>query len=196
MTDPEKAFLATLYRMDCPETTELGEYHLGLQESTRRAAIQQHLKSCPHCTRELAEMAHFLEQLQPELEVPLAERVRVLVARLVSGAGFAAGLAPSPAYAQRGATQPLRIYQAGAAQLTLETTALPGDPQRRVLLGLLVGLESGGMLAGLWRAGEKLTSTALDELGNFTLEAPAPGVYDLILSNPTLEIHVQELDIS
>jgi hypothetical protein len=52
------------------------------------------------------------------------------------------------------------------------------------------------MLAGLWRSGEKLASTQLDELGNFTLEAPAPGVYDLILTHSAVEIHVQELDIS
>lgn len=44
---------ARLYRFFCPSSDLLMEYRLGFLEPDQRAAIAEHLATCPHCAREL-----------------------------------------------------------------------------------------------------------------------------------------------
>ena len=41
---------AGLYRHDCPATTDLGEYQMGLLPQAQAVIIGQHVEDCPHCT--------------------------------------------------------------------------------------------------------------------------------------------------
>ena len=52
----EQALTAQLYRITCPSSEELGEYHLHMLPAEQTTAVAQHLRTCPHCTRELAEL--------------------------------------------------------------------------------------------------------------------------------------------
>src|SRR3954452_18000505 len=51
-----------LFRMFCPTSEELTAYQQGLLNGDHQARISEHLKECPHCTREF----NLLEQLSRE----------------------------------------------------------------------------------------------------------------------------------
>ena len=192
VSDLEDKLTAMLYRSFCPDTTELGEYQFELLDEDRAASIRQHLLECPHCTRELNQLRQYLEDLSPDLEYSLAEKVKIWVARLVPDFG-GAGPAPSPAFALRGESKKLLLFQAGDAQLTIEMQEHPRQPGWRSLLGLVFGIDPDGLQAHLWQEGRKLASSEVDELGNFAFPHLDAGRYELILSKPEFEIHVQEL---
>lgn len=198
---------ARLYRITCPSPEELGEYHLGMMPSDRAEAVTQHLAECPHCTREVAQLRDYLAELAPDRELgPLErvkdqveERVRVLVARLVSGGP---GSSPSgqpalaPAHAGiRGEEGGLYLYQADDVQIAIEIQDDAKRPGRKAILGLTMGPESSEGLAFLWRAERRIAVVPVDELGNFVIPDLTPGSYELFLGGPEVEIHIQELQI-
>ena len=197
---------ARLYRIACPSPTELGEHHLDVLPRDRTAAMAQHLAECPHCAREVAQLKGYLAELAPSLELgPLErvkERVRVLVARLVNG-GLGGGLlnqpALAPAYAgvrgEHGEKEGPYLYQADGVQVAIEVQDDAGRPGRKVILGLVVGAEPGGLKVHLWQADQRVAVVPVDELGNFVIPDLALGSYELILSGPEVEIHIQELRI-
>ncbi|MEM7532280.1 MAG: hypothetical protein AAF639_08890 [Chloroflexota bacterium] len=53
---------------DCPSTTELGEYHLGLMESMDHVRIQEHIRQCGNCLEQLNSLAEFMLQAQPVIQ--------------------------------------------------------------------------------------------------------------------------------
>jgi anti-sigma factor RsiW len=72
-----------LYRVTCPTPMELGDYHLGLLPPPQVLVIAQHVRECPFCRREVAELEDFMGEQAPE--VSLLGAARVLIARLVRG---------------------------------------------------------------------------------------------------------------
>jgi hypothetical protein len=192
-----------LYRFTCPSPVELGEYHVGLLPRDQAAAVARHLAECPHCTREVAQLKDYLAELAPALEPSplerIKERARVLVARLVNG-GLETGLlgqpALAPAYAGlRGQEKEPYLYQADDIQVAIEIQEDAEQPDRRVLLGLVIGTEPTGVEAHLWQVDQRVAVVSVDELGNFVIPDLAPGSYELILSGAELEIHIQELQV-
>ena len=119
---------ARLYRFDCPSPGELGEYHLGTLSGDQAAALAQHLDGCPRCAGEVAQLGGFLDDMAPDLELGslerARERVRVLIAHLVSGglgSSFLAQPALAPAYAGlRGEEGEPFIYEADQVQVVIE----------------------------------------------------------------------------
>src|SRR5512143_2560935 len=87
MADFEDRLRARLYRANCPSSLELGEYHLNLVSPSRKLVIAQHLRTFPHCTREVAQLEDFLRILAPDREEGLFGPARVIIARLVGPAG-------------------------------------------------------------------------------------------------------------
>lgn len=194
---------AQLYRVICPSPVELGEYQLGVLSPAQAEVVAQHLAECPHCTREVAQLKDYLVELTPALEPSplerIKERARVLVARLVNGglkAGLLAQPALAPAYAGvRGKREEPYLYQADDVQIAVEVQDDAERPDRRVILGLIIGMEPAGLEAHLWQAEQRVAVVSVDELGNFVISDLAPGSYELILSSPEVEIHIQELQI-
>jgi hypothetical protein len=193
-----------LYRLACPSTVELGEYHLGVLPPEQAEAVAQHVAECPHCSRELAQLEGYLAELAPALEPgPLeraGEQIRVLIARLLdrnSGRGPFGQPAVAPAYAGlRGDEEEPLIYQAEDVQVVIQIQQDVERPERKTILGLVVGLgENQELEAHLWQAGQRITVAAVDELGNFVMSDVVSGSYELILSGPEVEIHVQALEI-
>ncbi|MCB9420732.1 MAG: carboxypeptidase regulatory-like domain-containing protein [Ardenticatenaceae bacterium] len=192
MEDIEKRLAAQLYRVTCPTPTELGEYHLHLISGTQADTIRQHLHICPHCQAELSQLQAYLTDLTPDVERSLSERVQIWIARLIP-AGTMGGGALQPALALRGQDDGPLMYEAGAAQLTLEVQDDPEKVGARAVLGLLIGVETVETVAHLWQNAQKTAQIPVDEIGNFTFTGLAPGRYELIVSGPDFEIHVQEL---
>lgn len=195
----QQGLTAKLYRVSCPTSSELGEYQLGRLGAKRSAMISQHLAECPHCARELAQLVTFLGDLsadeQPGLLERAVEKIRVVVARLVSGpegAGLSAGLAPALAGIRGDDLEPY-IFAAGDAQIAITIADDDARPGQYMLIGLVTGADGGQLQAHLWRDGALITSAALDDTGNFAFSGLTPGRYELILSGPDIEIYVQEL---
>ena len=92
---------SVLYRIDCPDSRQIGEYYLNLLPAEQREAIRMHLARCPHCAGELADLANFLgdSPLPAEETPPSRPNLQILWealdARRVIGRFFA-GEAPSP----------------------------------------------------------------------------------------------------
>lgn len=185
MPDLEQRLTRKLYRIDCPDPLELGEYRLETLPEARRSQIAEHLEICPHCSKELASLDNYLESLAPELELSLTERVRVWIAQLLDTGSETW----SPAFGTRGDSGGSRVltYQAGEAQATLEIQVEVDGT--RVLLGLVIGLDPQGYKAFLEQDGEIRQQSSLDELGNFVLNGIQPGVYDLVLRADEVEIY-------
>src|SRR5690348_13938710 len=76
-----------LYRLPCPTSIELGEYHLGVLDRGRAEEIARHLEDCPLCRAEIARLSSYLGQLAPEIEGARMTPARVVIARSVAGAG-------------------------------------------------------------------------------------------------------------
>ena len=193
---------ARLYRFDCPPAAELGEYHFGLLSSDQAEAIAGHLAFCPHCAAEIAQLEGYLADLAPDLELGFLEKaaahIRVLVARAVNGGmGLDVLVQPAPALAGlRGDEGDSFIYEADGVQVVIEFYQDADRPERMTILGLVVGLDDPGQLdAHLWHAGQRITNVAVEELGNFTIPGVSPGSYELILSGPEVEIHIQDLEV-
>jgi anti-sigma factor RsiW len=185
---------ASLYRLDCPASAELGEYQVGVLAQPQMAAIATHLAECPHCRAEVAQLQGYLADLAHPVEPSIVERAKVLVARLLSGGGVS-GPALTPALAGlRGGDAPL-VYEAGDAQLTLTVEAPEQAPERRTLFGLLIGAELPGARVQLWQATRLAGETTIDAAGNFVLANLDASGYELVISNRELEIHVQDVNL-
>lgn len=185
---------AALYRATCPDSLELGEYHLGNLGEDRSELIRLHLADCPHCTLELSQLESFASDTALDFEPSLAERVRVWIAkRMPERDDIRSGMAP--ALALRGDDEGPLFYEAGDAQLTIEIQDDPDEPGRRSLLGLVMGADPKDLQVHLWFDGERVASVAVDDLGNFRVSGLASGDYKLILAGPSIEIHIQELTI-
>ena len=150
-----------LYRITCPSPLELGEYHLGVLPPAQTEPITRHLRECPHCTGEVAQLADYLAELEPslghDLLAQIEERVRVLVARLVSG-GPLGGPALAPAFAPvRGTDRGPLTYQAEDIQVVIEVQQQATRPDLGMILGLVIGWDTPQELqAHLWRAEQRL----------------------------------------
>jgi hypothetical protein len=192
----QQALMGRLYRHECPPALALGEYHLGLLPPNEAAAVKAHLAACPHCRREVAELDAYLDGLQPSLADHLVDRtveqLRLVIARLLSPPGPAL----SPAYAGvRGEEQAPALYEAEEIQIAIEIEDDVDVPGRKVILGLVLGAESPGGEALLWQTGRPIAAAPLDELGNFVIPDIAAGSYDLIVTGPRVEVHIENLDV-
>jgi hypothetical protein len=203
LASAQRLATARLFRAACPSALELGEYHLGMLPAASTTAVQQHLATCPHCTGELAQLAAFMDSPDPYLHpapwTTLRQQVNVLVARLASGMQ-ASGLFGSPALAPalaglRGAAGGPLTYEAGDAQIILETQRDGQRVERYTLVGLVMGMDGQALQATLWREEQRIVSVAVDDLGNFTMHDLTPGQYELILAGPRDEVHIQSLHV-
>ena len=199
----EETFLtAQLYRVQCPTSLELGEYVLHLLSGPRQNEIKRHMTSCPYCEAEASQLQDYLKQLSPAnqrngLETAV-ERVRVLVARLLSGPGDA--LMPpvlQPAMAGiRGTSAAPQVFEAGDFQIVIETQDDLTQPGTHSLLGLLLGeAPPENFEVQLWREGTFIAKDKVDAFGNFNFEGLESGAYDLKLLHSELEIRVNTLKL-
>ena len=138
-----------------------------------------------------------MRDLAPEPGV--REQVKVRMARLVSGTGKdrprgAGPLAPAVA-GIRGEYDEPYIYQVDEIQVAIEVQADVEQPDRKVLLGLITGLEARPLTAQLWQDEQSITTAAIDESGNFTIPHLISGQYALILNGPEVEIQIQALEV-
>ena len=185
-------FLA-LYRYTCPDSIELGEYQLGMLAGESKRRVEWHLRSCPRCQEEVQQLQTYLDSLAGDLEIPFSSRLKTWVARLLPADAFGRGL--TPAFGVRGNTGQVIAYQAGEAQLSLFVQEDPTQPDRRSVLGLLIGVPPEEVQVSLFMKGRQLQTAPVDDLGNFVLSAIKKGEYELVLRGSTFEIDASPLVI-
>ena len=186
---------AKLYRVACPSSIELGDYHFGLVSTSQAVTIARHVSECPHCQREVAQLRDYLRgELAPPFEVGPLERIKVLVARLVTGPDRASTLAGI-----RGeATGPI-TWEADGVLIVLDIQ--PAADGRSRILGQVAADDQDywtGARVELRQAGELRTTVTVDDLGAFRCEAVSPGPAEILITpsrgSPVLVPNVEIVD--
>ena len=199
-----------LFRMFCPTSEELAAYQQGLLNGDQQVRISEHLKECPHCTRELNLLEQLAGETLPARSPPAANgtsaamrnnaqpgKLRQIAAKLIPLAKpfpSAYGALRGPSLASQYA------YHAENLQLTLGVQRVVSRADRRVIHGALeLDDELYDVFSGATAClshNETLIRTAeLDELGKFVLDDLAPGTYQLALRLPDREVIVEALSL-
>ena len=166
-----------LYRINCPSSLELGEYHLHMLPASQMLMTGQHVRECPHCTRELAQLEEFfLGDLAP-MENSLLGQAKVLIARLVGGS---AGESTPTFAALRGEVKGPITLEADGIVIVLD---IQQTTEGRVnILGQVAADDQDqwtGALVELLQENELQSSTTVDDLGAFHSEGIMPGSKEL-----------------
>ncbi|MBN1874094.1 MAG: zf-HC2 domain-containing protein [Anaerolineae bacterium] len=184
------ALLETLlYRQACPAVEMLALYQLNLTTPVERLVIAAHVRDCPHCQRELDELAQ--NDDTSSLFDRLRQGVGVLIAAPVS-------TFRQPATSLRGETPPLLRFRAG--DLEIHLSQQPGHSLgQRTLLGRLTSLATvtppePGTEIWLWRS-DFASATVIEADGIFTFENVEPGQYSLGLEWQGTAVSVPEVEI-
>jgi hypothetical protein len=196
----QKRLRVQLFRVACPPSLELGEYQAGLLDTEQATLMQQHLATCPHCTRELSELQGYLDRLPPVFAPDrweqLKTQTRVLVAQLVDALSNLAGPTLAPV-GIRGEAERQLVYEAEDVQVILEVQPDAEQLDRKVILGLILGLNplQTPVTLHLWQEAKEIATTTVDEAGNFVFVHLPTGRYELILRGDEIEIYIQGLNV-
>jgi hypothetical protein len=189
----QKRLKSRLFRAACPPSLELAEFYLRTLPTPQMLAISPHVRACPHCTREIAQIAEFMgaeavqwERRQPE---PVLEPMQMLLARLVEGPSSALG-------ALRGESRSVTLEVDGA----VVTFMMQPAPNGKVsVLGQVAAEEQDvwtGAVVTLQQADAPRQTTAVNDLGAFSFETVQTGTAEFtILSLHNLSIKIPPLDI-
>jgi hypothetical protein len=172
----QERLTSRLYRVNCPSSMELGEYHLRMLPAPRMLVVAQHLRECPHCAREVAELQGFVSDLEPTAEGGLLQKARVLVARLLSPGDPAF----APAMALRGESKGPLTFAAEGIVIVLDIQ--PTTEGRTNILGQVAADSQDqwtGALVELRRGNQLKMSSIIDDLGAFRCEGVMPGQLEL-----------------
>jgi hypothetical protein len=187
-----------LYRVLCPSSDQLLALQQGWLDSSQTAQFENHVSSCPHCA---ADMRLLIEAGAIQTTAPPTplNRLRKVIAELImpptisplaSAYGALRGAANGGQYA----------YRAENIQLMIDVERAVAHPGYMILLGLLLPDDSiadrlESTTASLLHDDTIISSTLLDELGNFVIEDIAPGDYSLSLRLPDREVVVEALSL-
>lgn len=163
-----------LYRITCPTPMELGNYHLGFLPGPQKLVVAQHVRECPLCRREVAELEEFLG---PQItDDGLLGTAKVLIARLIGGES---GFMPSHA-ALRGEVKGPLTFEADGIVIVLDIQQVDGGMVN--ILGQVAADDQDqwtGALVELNQAGTLEFSTTVDDLGAFHAEGIIAGSKEL-----------------
>jgi hypothetical protein len=193
MAHIDDSLKAALFRITCPDSATLGNFHLGLLPEDAVTKIAKHVTDCPHCTREINQLEAFLAETAVSLQPSTAERIKIWIAKRIPTGRQTRDMLGTPAFAMRGGDTGPLMYEAGDAQLSLEVQDDPEHPGRRSILGLVLGIETEAVLVKLIQGDVLVTAVTLDPIGNFTFTGLEPGKYELTLSGQDIEIQAQDL---
>ena len=168
-----------LFRVDCPPSLELGEYHLHMLAPAQMLVISQHVRECPHCTREVDQLKEFLGDLTPESEANLLQKAKVLIARLV-GEQNGSGRTGEPSFALRGESEGPITFVVEDIVIVLDIQ--PVNDEKVNILGQVAADDQDlwiEALVELQQSNELQLSTTVDDLGAFQLKGVVPGLKEL-----------------
>jgi hypothetical protein len=165
---------------------ELGDYHLGLLPAPQMLMVAQHVRECPLCSREVAELEDFLQDLAPE--VSLLGTARVFFARLMgrqtgSGQPGENGFMP-PVVALRGEAKGPLTFEADGTVIVLDIQATIDGKAN--ILGQIAADDQEqwtDAIVELRQDNELQLSISVDDLGAFQAEGVTPGPKELRITS-------------
>ena len=193
-----------LYRSTCPSPIELGQYSLQKEYEQRgdhdwrmlsapqMLVIGQHLRECPLCTQELAELENFLPD-----DVDLVSKIKVVIARWIGGP--AENSSSVPAFgALRGESQGAYTFEADGVVITLD--AQLGANGQVSVSGQVAGDQQDqwtGVKVELRYDDKPPLSASLDDLGAYQFEGVSPAWIMLAIASPQgTEIQTPRIDLT
>jgi hypothetical protein len=211
ITDPtEKKLKAVLFRRFCPTELELGEFELDLLEKSRRDDIATHVEYCPHCRQDLIQISKAITlplaqegqgQRLDQLPV-LAERAKIFVIDLLSPPpGVLTPAFPQGAVRGPDSEMETQVIQVGSYLVALSMERDPAQLDKYNLVGDISIMEeideTSAWQAYLWQDGDLFETVSLQDANDFVfMGVPSSDKpYELIISSPTVEIHLQQLHI-
>jgi hypothetical protein len=203
--------------MFCPTSEALAAYHQGTLQGDQRASISEHIVECPYCSREIELLKQLTNEALAGRSPPglwnimnaatnghqhtgtglTAGRLRRVLAELLPPApGLAAvygavrGAGPTSQYA----------YHAENLQITIGVQSLAHHVDRRIVVGVLAIDDDlpevlDQATASLFDHDQPISTTDLDELGNFVLDNIDPGTYRLSLRLSDREVVIEALTL-
>jgi hypothetical protein len=190
---------AHLHRLDCPTTDELGEYHQEMLTKAQSIDITSHLELCLHCSREIMELDAFLLKSEADISISAASRIQTIVAELISSSRSGFSLADSafaPAISGiRGVAEQPFIYQADDIRVSLDISLDPDHPSKKMVLGLVTGVDTQTLSANLLREDEIMASSNVDDSGNLVITNLESGIYDIHLLGKDNRIEILSIEI-
>ena len=206
----EKILKKVLFRHLCPTPIELGEYELGLLDAPRHEQIHSHIGHCVHCRQDLVRMLKFMAMPLVQkngrgnltAETPsLAERAKIFVVNLLSPPpNILVSPTLEPAWRGEKDDMQTQVYHIGSYLVALSYQRDPTRLNKHYLLGDISLVDEDTVTfeewqAHLWRANRLLATIALDIDGHFNFIGSTidDAVYELILSGPEAEIHLENL---
>lgn len=199
----QTALSRALSHATSPTQLELGEYVLGIATPEAVAAIERAAVEYPHLAREVSALRDYLSDLdlppaasaEQTPAIPLRERVRLVVARLVEDLAGGGG-APLALAGVRGGQTAERVYQIEDGQLIVAMQENTDRPQTRDILGLAIGLPADyEYWVSLYQAEQMKGRATMDAYGNFVINGVQPDLYSLVLSSVAAEIVVPALRV-
>jgi hypothetical protein len=180
----QKRLTTRLYRLTCPPTIELGEYHLRLLPASQMLVVAQHVRECPHCAREVSQLDDFLGHFTSTPEGSLLGKAKVLIARLVGGQAAPGkegetGFAPVVPALRGEARAPLTFEVDGVIIIVDIQPTRTGTVN---ILGQVAADDQEqwtGALVEVRQAGELEFTANVDDLGAFRSESLFPGPKEL-----------------
>jgi hypothetical protein len=177
LTHLQSTLQRRLYRFDCPDPHELGEYALDLVPPWRRPALAAHLSECPRCADEVAVFRGFLADASTPVPPTPVVRVRRLVASLFIPA-------PATVFTMRGEDASSSLhFRADDVELKLDISPVARRDAHE-LAGLIWREDSDatpveGQPINLFTPDGTARSAMIDDLGNFAFAGLVPGTYHL-----------------
>jgi hypothetical protein len=162
-----------LYRISCPPTEELGEFHLRMLSAPQMLVVAQHIRECPHCTREMDQLKKFLSDLAP------ISRTKGSIARLVSGQGGST-VTGEPSFALRGEDKGPIIDEKDGIVVVLDIQ--PINEEKANILGQVAADDQkscAGAVVELYQDNQLEISTTINDFGTFRFQGLLPGIRDL-----------------
>lgn len=186
-----------LYRIECPSSDHLTNYHFDILDAEQTAVIKKHLKLCHYCQEELQELKNFLENpRQPDLSN--ISRIDDQTAAPVVFAMLTTPAQPS-----------LRAYRgdiSGAlVRLTFETERdtifldLEPVPQGYKLNGTILDPDDQDIWANIsleiWQSGTLIATLDTDDFGGFEYLLKTHGTIDLRFIGPNATIIITDIEV-
>ena len=162
----QATLIAKLYRASCPTSDQLIAYQRGELRGNEKLTVAQHLRQCPHCTREMAALTHDEGE-----DVNSCERSQAAIeVRVAPGM-----VHPAPQVYQ------LCDTEIGVTQHASQTNPGRWDLSGRVQVGGQVPESVDGATVQLCQDGELVATTTVSPRGQFTFRDLEPGRYHLSL---------------
>jgi hypothetical protein len=185
-----------LYRVTCPDASQLTLYCAHALPGDELLAIAEHLHACSLCNEEVREIRREMALFTPFPAAPASllqqaiRQVRRVVATAVQPV--------QPALRELSEIAWPRYYQADDLNLSLHLAH--ASNHQMMLLGIFLAsdeerldlLEGSG--AEIFQ-GEDLQTTVVDRLGHFSFAPVRPGTYTLRLLLPDRELVVEQIHI-